>query len=129
MDRLQPPRHLLVAAALRRPGHAHGACLQDAFLKMTDESVMARFDAEFAQFLSWTRRQGWAPTGTLVRSPAGTGACAIRAALHARGELRVGEPFEHSSILGTKFIGRLHEGSGFGCSENLQTICRRKRHQ
>jgi len=48
-------------------------------------------------------------TGMLDRSPCGTGTCAIMAALHARGELRVGEPFEHSSILGTKFIGRLHE--------------------
>eukprot|EP00965_Chrysotila_dentata_P195533 6177048-Pleurochrysis_carterae.AAC.3 len=31
------------------------------------------------------------------------------ALLHARGELAIGEDFEHESIIGTKFIGRLLE--------------------
>ncbi|KAH7553065.1 hypothetical protein BM1_08038 [Bipolaris maydis] len=41
--------------------------------------------------------------GRLDRSPCGTGTSARMAVLHARGQLAVGEPFTHKSIIGTKF--------------------------
>jgi len=47
-----------------------------------------------------------APAG-LDRSPCGTGTSARMASLHARGELGVGEPFGHESIIGTLFTGRI----------------------
>jgi proline racemase len=47
-------------------------------------------------------------TGTLDRSPCGTGTCGRMAARHARGELRIGEPFVHESVIGTRFVGRVH---------------------
>lgn len=46
-------------------------------------------------------------TGALDRSPCGTGTSARMAALHARGQLAVGEDFSHHSIIGSEFIGRL----------------------
>jgi proline racemase len=46
-------------------------------------------------------------TGALDRSPCGTGTCARMAALHARGQLAIGERFSHRSILGSEFIGEL----------------------
>jgi proline racemase len=51
------------------------------------------------------RPETW--TGILDRSPCGTGTCARMAALHARGELAIGEEFAHRSIIGTRFVGRL----------------------
>ena len=45
--------------------------------------------------------------GALDRSPCGTGTCGRMAARVARGELEVGETFEHRSILGTRFIGEV----------------------
>ncbi|MGH9488249.1 MAG: proline racemase family protein [Terriglobales bacterium] len=55
--------------------------------------------------LDWQRPETW--TGTLDRSPCGTGTCAKMAALHARGELALGRDFVHEGILGTTFTGRL----------------------
>ncbi|MFH5878759.1 proline racemase family protein [Arthrobacter sp. NA-172] len=46
-------------------------------------------------------------TGALDRSPCGTGTSARMAALHARGQLAIGEDFSHHSIIGSEFIGRL----------------------
>ncbi|WP_258804265.1 proline racemase family protein [Pseudarthrobacter sp. NS4] len=46
-------------------------------------------------------------TGALDRSPCGTGTSARMAALHARGQLAIGENFSHHSIIGSEFIGRL----------------------
>lgn len=43
----------------------------------------------------------------LDRSPCGTGTSARMASLHARGELALGEPFVHESLLGTVFRGQL----------------------
>lgn len=43
----------------------------------------------------------------LDRSPCGTGTSARMASLHARGQLALGQPFSHESILGTLFTGRL----------------------
>jgi proline racemase len=51
------------------------------------------------------RPETW--TGILDRSPCGTGTCARMAALHARGQLAVGEDFPHRSILDSCFTGRL----------------------
>lgn len=51
------------------------------------------------------REQSW--TGVLDRSPCGTGTSARMAALHARGQLGIGEDFSHLSIIGSEFIGRL----------------------
>lgn len=45
--------------------------------------------------------------GWVDRSPCGTGTSARMASLHARGELALDEPFEHRSIIDTKFTGRL----------------------
>lgn len=46
-------------------------------------------------------------TGALDRSPCGTGTCGRMAALHARGELAIGEKFSHRSVIGTEFVGEL----------------------
>lgn len=43
----------------------------------------------------------------LDRSPCGTGTSARMASLHARGQLAVGQPFIHESILGSLFTGRI----------------------
>jgi proline racemase len=53
----------------------------------------------------WDRPDTW--TGVLDRSACGTGTCARMAALHARGQLELGEEFRHAGILGTVFTGRL----------------------
>lgn len=55
--------------------------------------------------LDWARPDTW--RGVLDRSPCGTGTCAKMAALHARGELAVGEDFRHEGILDTVWTGRL----------------------
>jgi proline racemase len=47
--------------------------------------------------------------GRLDRCPCGTGTSARLALLHARGELKVGEPFRHTSILDTVFDCRVLE--------------------
>ena len=51
------------------------------------------------------------------RSPCGTGTCAVMAALHARGELSIGQAFHHDSLIGTTFVGRLLEGATVGRGE------------
>lgn len=55
--------------------------------------------------LDWSRPATW--TGALDRSPCGTGTCARMAVLHAKGKLRLNEPFHHEGILGTVFTGVL----------------------
>lgn len=62
--------------------------------------------------LDWERPETW--TGTLDRSPCGTGTCAKMAALHARGELALGRDFVHEGILGTTFTGRLLRETSVG---------------
>jgi proline racemase len=49
--------------------------------------------------------------GWLDRSPCGTGTSARMAQLHARGELEIGAPFVHESVIGTRFTGRLVEAA------------------
>jgi len=60
----------------------------------------------------WNRPVTW--TGAIDRSPCGTGTCAKMATLHARGALRIGQPFRHEGILGTVFTGRLLEETNVG---------------
>ena len=52
--------------------------------------------------------------GWLDRSPCGTGTSARMAALHARGELAIGEAFVNESVIGTRFTGRLVEETRVG---------------
>ena len=47
--------------------------------------------------------------GWLDRSPCGTGTSARMAAMHARGELAIGQEFVNESIIGSRFTGRLLE--------------------
>lgn len=62
--------------------------------------------------LDWNRPATW--TGVLDRSPCGTGTCAKMAALHARGQLRVGDTFRHEGVLGTVFTGRVLDETTVG---------------
>jgi proline racemase len=55
--------------------------------------------------LDWNRPATW--TGAIDRSPCGTGTCAKMATLHARGMLKLNEPFRHEGVLGTVFTGTL----------------------
>ncbi|HUA06952.1 MAG TPA: proline racemase family protein [Solirubrobacteraceae bacterium] len=52
--------------------------------------------------------------GWLDRSPCGTGTSARMAALHARGELTLGQEFVNESIIGSRFTGRLLEETRLG---------------
>jgi proline racemase len=52
--------------------------------------------------------------GWLDRSPCGTGTSARMAALHARGELAIGQPFVNESVIGSRFTGRLLEEVSLG---------------
>lgn len=49
--------------------------------------------------------------GQVDRSPCGTGTSAKMATLHSKGQLDLGEPFVHESIIGTLFEGRLVEAT------------------
>jgi proline racemase len=62
--------------------------------------------------LDWNRPATW--TGAIDRSPCGTGTCAKMAALHAKGQLPLGQDFRHEGILGTLFTGRLLEETHVG---------------
>lgn len=48
-------------------------------------------------------------TGGVDRCPCGTGTCAKMAALHAKGELPLNQPFRHEGVLGTVYTGELVE--------------------
>jgi len=52
--------------------------------------------------------------GRLDRSPCGTGTCARLAVLHARGQLAVGEPLIHESIIGSEYVGAIAETAHIG---------------
>jgi proline racemase len=45
--------------------------------------------------------------GRLDRSPCGTGTSARLAVMHARGQIRRGQPFDHESIIGTHFSAEI----------------------
>jgi proline racemase len=46
-------------------------------------------------------------TGALDRCPCGTGTCAKMAVLHAKGELKLNQPFRHEGLLGNVYTGNL----------------------
>jgi proline racemase len=52
--------------------------------------------------------------GRLDRSATGTGLSARMAALHARGEMRVGDAMTHASVLGSTFDGRIVSETAVG---------------
>jgi proline racemase len=52
--------------------------------------------------------------GRLDRSPCGTGTSARLAVLHAKGLIKTGETFDHESIIGTHFIGKIVEEARCG---------------
>jgi proline racemase len=60
----------------------------------------------------WAKPSTW--TGSIDRSPCGTGTCAKMAVLHAKGQLAVGQPFHHESVLGTLFTGEIVEETRVG---------------
>jgi proline racemase len=62
--------------------------------------------------LDWDRPSTW--TGSIDRSPCGTGTCAKMAVLYAKGELGLNQDFCHEGILGTIFTGRLLEETQIG---------------
>lgn len=68
--------------------------------------VVATGTVDFANPSTWT--------GSIDRSPCGTGTCAKMATLYAKGRLRRGEPFLHESVLGTLFEGEIVEEGRVG---------------
>ena len=52
--------------------------------------------------------------GFIDRSPCGTGTSARLALMHARGQIAVGEPFVHESIIDGKFVGTIEETTTVG---------------
>jgi proline racemase len=86
-------------AQLSGPAHTKNADMRNAVVIST-----GGFD--------WSRPDTW--TGALDRSACGTGTCARMATLHARGQLALGQPFRHESILGTVFTGCLETETKVG---------------
>jgi proline racemase len=62
--------------------------------------------------LEWDNPATW--TGAIDRCPCGTGTCAKMAVLHAKGELKLNQPFRHEGILGNVFTGELVEETRVG---------------
>lgn len=62
--------------------------------------------------LDWNNPSTW--TGSIDRSPCGTGTCAKMATLWAKGQLKLNQDFRHEGILGTVFTGRLVEETQVG---------------
>jgi proline racemase len=89
----------LSTALLSGPPHGPHADMRNAVVISTGD-----FD--------WQRPDTW--TGALDRSACGTGTCAKMATLYARGQLRLGQPFRHESVLGTVFTGCLVEETRVG---------------
>lgn len=52
--------------------------------------------------------------GALDRCPCGTGTCARMAAMYAKGELKLNEPFRHQGLLGVVYKGELIEKTKIG---------------
>jgi proline racemase len=59
--------------------------------------------------------------GRIDRSPCGTGSSARMALMHSRGELNVGEPFKHVSILDTEFACGIEDTTRVGDVEAVST--------
>jgi proline racemase len=52
--------------------------------------------------------------GALDRCPCGTGTCARMAAMYAKGELKLNQPFRHEGLLGVVYTGHLIEEAAVG---------------
>jgi len=91
--------------AAARPTHpldaAIGGCKHVVFHAGGDDGAHARNATAI--------HPGW-----LDRSPCGTGTSARMAALHARGELAIGEEFVNESVIGSRFVGRLVQETSVG---------------
>lgn len=66
---------------------------------MRNAVTMASGTVLFADPETWT--------GSIDRCPCGTGTCARMATLHAKGELKLNDPFRHEGVLGTVYTGEL----------------------
>ena len=73
-------------------------------------------DISIIEFLGRVRRKGAGLTarntvvvspGRLDRSPCGTGTSARLAVMHARKQIRKGQPFDHESIIGSHFLSEV----------------------
>jgi proline racemase len=60
--------------------------------------------------------------GRLDRSPCGTGTSARLAVMHARGQIGLGEPFVHESIIGTRFTGEIRKTVSIGGRSGIVPI-------
>eukprot|EP01126_Amoeba_proteus_P000267 TRINITY_DN10088_c0_g1_i1.p1 TRINITY_DN10088_c0_g1~~TRINITY_DN10088_c0_g1_i1.p1 ORF type:complete len:358 (+),score=68.52 TRINITY_DN10088_c0_g1_i1:106-1179(+) len=70
--------------------------------------------------LNWDDPSSW--TGMLDRSPCGTGTCAVMASLWKKQKLKIGTPFVHESIIGTKFQGKLISETSVGPYEAVVPV-------
>jgi proline racemase len=66
-----------------------------------------------------TRNNCIVAPGRLDRSPTGTGTSARLAVLHARGEMKVGEEMTHTSVLGSRFHGKILSSTTIGGREAI----------
>ena len=67
------------------------------------QSVNTVFTGE----VDFDRPETW--TGALDRCACGTGTCALMAAKHAKGELKIGEPFRREGLIGIIFTGHAEQ--------------------
>lgn len=95
----QPGFAGITISQLSGPAHAPGHHARNAVIVSTGS-----FD--------WAKPSTW--TGSIDRSPCGTGTCAKMAVLHAKGQLAAGQPFHHESVLGTLFTGEIVEETRVG---------------
>jgi proline racemase len=95
----QPGFAGITIAQLTGPAHDPNNSLRNAVTVSTGQ-------------LDWNKPSTW--TGVLDRSPCGTGTCARMATLYARGQLSIGQPFRHESVLGTLFTGTIVEATSVG---------------
>jgi proline racemase len=93
IERAAPPAHPIDPAI-------HG-CKHVVFHKLGRDGAHARNATSI--------HPGW-----LDRSPCGTGTSARMAALHARGDLALGEEFVNESVIGSRFTGRLLDETSVG---------------
>ncbi|MGW0827624.1 proline racemase family protein [Streptomyces sp. NPDC002845] len=66
---------------------------------MKNAVTVASGPVDFSNPATWT--------GSVDRCPCGTGTCARMATLHAKGALKLNEPFRHEGVLGTVYTGEL----------------------
>jgi proline racemase len=60
--------------------------------------------------------------GKIDRSPCGTGCSARMAVLHAKGQMKIGDRFIGSSIIGTEFHCRIHSELSIGGKAGISPV-------